>query len=147
MTGVIGVQHPPQHRVTVTTGSGTLATHDVAINEVSGRLYRVGGGSSSTRGLKIYSLADPAAPSLLGEWNGRYCHDAQVATWAEGPYDGVAVAFCPWTGSDPLTSNLPWRGVIGPRTEKGLLSPTRWPSFARLGFNCSGSCTGSSPTR
>jgi choice-of-anchor B domain-containing protein len=80
----------------VATGGGPLATttHDVAINEVSGRLYRVGGGSSPVRGLRIYSLADPAAPAFLDEWNSRYCHDAQVVTWTEAPYVGVEVAFC-----------------------------------------------------
>lgn len=78
----------------VTTGGGTLATHDVAINKTSGRLYRVGGGGSPTKGLRIFSLADPAAPVFLGAWNNRYCHDAQVVTWTEAPYAGVEVAFC-----------------------------------------------------
>jgi choice-of-anchor B domain-containing protein len=69
-------------------------THNVAINEESGRLYRVGGGSSPVLGLRIYSLADPTTPTFLGDWNTRYCHDAQVVTWRKDPFDGVEVAFC-----------------------------------------------------
>ncbi|MBW2692423.1 MAG: choice-of-anchor B family protein, partial [Deltaproteobacteria bacterium] len=79
---------------TITTG-GRLQTHDVAINTESGRLYRVGGGGNSpVNGLRIYSLADPSIPVFVGEWHGRYCHDAQVVTWTEPPYAGVEVAFC-----------------------------------------------------
>lgn len=78
----------------VTTGGGTLATHDVAIDADSARLYRVGGGSSPVKGLRIFSLANPAVPAFLGAWNTKYCHDAQVVTWTEPPYVGVQVAFC-----------------------------------------------------
>ncbi len=79
---------------TITTG-GRLQTHDVAINTESGRLYRVGGGGNSpVNGLRIYSLANPSTPVFVGEWHDRYCHDAQVVTWAEPPYAGVEVAFC-----------------------------------------------------
>jgi choice-of-anchor B domain-containing protein len=79
---------------TVTTG-GRTSTHDVALNPVSGRLYRVGGGGNSPPlGLRIYSLATPALPVLVGQWNDRYCHDAQVVSWTEPPYAGVEVAFC-----------------------------------------------------
>lgn len=78
----------------VTTG-GRQATHDVAVNETSGRLYRAGGGGSNpVQGLRIYSLANPALPVLVGSWHDRYCHDAQVVTWTEAPYAGVEVAFC-----------------------------------------------------
>jgi choice-of-anchor B domain-containing protein len=79
---------------TVTTG-GRLSTHDVAINTESARLYRVGGGGNNpVQGLRIYSLADPSLPVLIGEWHDRYCHDAQVVTWTESPFVGVEVAFC-----------------------------------------------------
>lgn len=79
---------------TVTTG-GRLETHDVAINTESGRLYRAGGGGNSpVNGLRIYSLADPSAPTFLGAWHDRYCHDAQIVTWTEPPHVGVEVAFC-----------------------------------------------------
>ena len=79
---------------TVTTG-GRSSTHDVAVNTESGMLYRVGGGGSNpVQGLRIYSLAEPSLPVFVGEWNDRYCHDAQVVTWSEAPYDGVEVAFC-----------------------------------------------------
>jgi len=79
---------------TVTTGGGTFASHNVAINETSGRLYRVGGGSTPVKGLRIYDLSDPALPVFVGAWNDRYCHDAQIVTWTEPPFAGVEVAFC-----------------------------------------------------
>ena len=44
--------------------SGTTATHNVAINEQSGFLYRCGG---SSNGLRIYDLADPANPTLAAK--------------------------------------------------------------------------------
>lgn len=73
----------------VTTG-GTSATHNVAIDEVSGFLYRTGG---SSHGLRIYSLANKATPAFVGEWNTRYVHDAQVVTYTSGPYAGKQIAF------------------------------------------------------
>jgi choice-of-anchor B domain-containing protein len=78
----------------VTTGTGSLASHNIAINEQSARLYRVGGGTSPTEGLRIYSLANPAVPAFLGTYTTRYCHDAQIVTWTEEPFVGVEVAFC-----------------------------------------------------
>ncbi len=56
---------------------GSSATHNVALDEVSGFLYRCGGGGA---GLRIYSLANPALPTFVGSWNERYVHDAQVKT-------------------------------------------------------------------
>jgi choice-of-anchor B domain-containing protein len=89
---------------TVTTG-GRLATHDVAVNTESGMLFRVGGGGNPVRGLRIYDLTDPSLPAFVGQWNDRYCHDAQVVTWSEAPYDGVEVAFC--YANDTTTSGNP----------------------------------------
>ncbi len=87
-TGVVSLVN------TVTTG-GRLSSHDVAVNTESGMLYRAGGGGSNpVQGLRIYSLANPSLPVFVGEWNDRYCHDAQVVTWTEAPYVGVEVAFC-----------------------------------------------------
>lgn len=71
----------------------TTATHNVAINTESGYLYRVGG-SSGVIGLRIYDLADPANPDYVGEWHGRYVHDAQIVSYTEGPWAGREVAFC-----------------------------------------------------
>ncbi|OUU25155.1 MAG: hypothetical protein CBC13_02430 [Planctomycetia bacterium TMED53] len=56
---------------------GSSATHNVAIDEASGFLYRCGGGGN---GLRIYSLANPALPTFVGSWNERYVHDVQVKT-------------------------------------------------------------------
>ena len=59
---------------TVTSG-GSTATHNVAIDTDSGFLYRTGG---SNNGLRIYSLDNPSSPQLVGEWQDRYVHDAQI---------------------------------------------------------------------
>jgi len=71
---------------------GVLATHNVAINEDSGYLYRCGGSDST--GIRVYNLANPARPVLVGRWNGRYVHDAQIVNYTEGPYAGKEIAFC-----------------------------------------------------
>ena len=70
---------------------GTSTTHNVAIDEVSGRLYRTGGGNE---GLRIYDLSNPAAPSYMGGWSTRYVHDAQIVTYTSGTYAGRQIAFC-----------------------------------------------------
>jgi choice-of-anchor B domain-containing protein len=65
----------------VTTG-GSTATHTLAVNTQSGRLYRAGG---STNGLRIYDLtANPASPAYLGAWSARYVHEAQIVTYPTG---------------------------------------------------------------
>ena len=91
---VVSLQNVDQGTVTlvntITTGGG-LATHNVAINEQSGYLYRCGGGSS---GLRIYNLANPSAPVFVGEWSTHYVHDAQIVSYTAGPYAGKEIAFC-----------------------------------------------------
>lgn len=83
------------------TGSSlltTAASHNVAINETSGYLYRIGGSGSAPAGtlagLRIYDLVDPANPVYVGDWTSRYIHDAQVVTWTTGPHAGKEIAFC-----------------------------------------------------
>ena len=76
----------------VTTG-GNGQTHNVVLNEESGFIYRVGGGSNY--GLRIYDLnQDPVDPPYVGELFDFYVHDAQVVSYTEGPYAGLEVAFC-----------------------------------------------------
>ncbi|MEM7244551.1 MAG: choice-of-anchor B family protein [Acidobacteriota bacterium] len=70
---------------------GTSATHNVAINEDSGFLYRLGG---DTNGMRIYSLADPANPVHVASWLERYIHDAVIVTFDSGPNVGREIAFC-----------------------------------------------------
>lgn len=78
---------------TVTTG-GTAATHTVHINEQSGYLYRCGGGTSPTLGIRIYDLnANPAVPAFVGQWNNRYVHECQVVNWTTGALAGRELAF------------------------------------------------------
>ncbi|MFG0319688.1 MAG: choice-of-anchor B family protein, partial [Planctomycetota bacterium JB042] len=75
----------------VTTG-GQTATHNVAIDEASGFLYRTGG-ASDTLGIRVYSLANKSNPTFVAQWNNRYFHDAQVVTYTSGPYAGKQVCF------------------------------------------------------
>src|SRR6185503_3817684 len=82
-------------------GGCTTATHTLALDEVSGFLYRAGGSgnpcpSGFPAGLQIYSLANPAAPVLVGQWNiGRYVHECQVVKWdLPGIYFNKQIAFC-----------------------------------------------------
>ncbi len=72
------------------TTPGTTATHNVAIDEESGFLYRCGGDSN---GLRIYSLANPSNPSYVASWSTRYVHDVQVVTYTSGPNAGKQIAF------------------------------------------------------
>jgi choice-of-anchor B domain-containing protein len=75
----------------VTVG-GTLATHTVGIDTVSGFLYRCGGGGN---GLRIYDLnQDPVNPPFVGAWSLNYVHDVDVRTFTSGPAAGKQVAFC-----------------------------------------------------
>jgi hypothetical protein len=77
-----------------TSGGGTSASHNVAIDTDSGFLYRCGGGSSPVEGLRVYNLANPANPVSVGTWNSRYVHDAQIVTYTSGPNAGKQIAFC-----------------------------------------------------
>jgi choice-of-anchor B domain-containing protein len=70
---------------------GVAATHTVFIDEVSGFLYRAGGGQN---GLRIYDLSTPASPQLVGTWSDRYVHEVTVVTYPSGPYAGRQIAFC-----------------------------------------------------
>lgn len=112
------------HTNTVNDGGSvtTTRTHNVAIDEVSGYLYRTGGSSGSI-GLRIYSLADPANPTFVGEWHDRYVHDAEVVTYTEGPYAGKQIAF--------LYSN---NGSGGGNPGLDILDVTDKSNIVQLGF-------------
>jgi choice-of-anchor B domain-containing protein len=77
---------------TVLSGGFSTATHTLALDAVSGFLYRAGG---SSQGLVIYSLANPASPAPVGQWHTMYVHECQPVTWdVPGPYLGKQLAFC-----------------------------------------------------
>lgn len=73
----------------VLTG-GTETTHTLFVDQASGFLYRAGGGDN---GLRIYSLANPASPQLVGQWNDRYTHEVTVVPYTSGPWAGKQIAF------------------------------------------------------
>ncbi len=94
MTNIDG-QNAGQPRVSlvgeITTG-GSLNTHTLFVDTVSGYLYRAGG---STNGLRIYNLQpDPSAPVFVGQWSNVYVHEVQVVKYTSGPYAGKEIAFC-----------------------------------------------------
>ena len=70
---------------------GIAATHNVAIDEESGFLYRLGG---AFRGMRCYDLATPSNPVFVGAHDVRYFHDAQIVTYTSGTYAGRQIAFC-----------------------------------------------------
>jgi choice-of-anchor B domain-containing protein len=77
------------------TAAGSLTTsqsHNVVINEQTGYLYRLGGGSG-TIGVRVYDLSNPSAPAYVAEWHDRYVHDAQFITMTTGPFAGQEIAF------------------------------------------------------
>jgi len=76
------------------SGSGTSASHNVAIDEDSGFLYVIGGGQSPIEGLRIFNLSNKSNPNYVNRWNNRYVHDAQIVTYDSGPWSGRQVAFC-----------------------------------------------------
>ncbi|MBI5434335.1 MAG: choice-of-anchor B family protein [Planctomycetes bacterium] len=76
--------------VNTVSSPGSDSSHTLAIDETSGFLYRAGG---SGNGLRIYSLANPAAPVYVGEWQTRYVHEVTPVTYTSGPYAGKQIAF------------------------------------------------------
>lgn len=103
---------------TVTSG-GRLSSHNVAINESTGYLYRAGGGGNPVLGLRIYDLADPSNPQFVAEWNDRYCHDAQVVTWTWPPFFQKEIAFC--YANDGLGGGNPGVDILDV-TDKGNIT-------------------------
>lgn len=79
------------HVRNVTVGGTTTATHTLAVDTVSGYLYRAGG---SNHGLRIYSLTDPSNPTFVTSWDDRYVHEAQIVTYSSGPLAGRQLAYC-----------------------------------------------------
>lgn len=76
----------------LTTGSGGAATHTVAIDPVSGFLYRAGGASN---GLRIHNLnTNKDNPPEVGVWSSMYVHEVQVHTYTSGPAAGKQIAYC-----------------------------------------------------
>jgi choice-of-anchor B domain-containing protein len=80
------------------TAGGFANTHTIAVDEVSGFLYRAGSGN----GLHVYDLANPGLPTYVGTWSSGYVHECQVVTWdVPGPYLGRQIGFC-YMGSSRL---------------------------------------------
>ncbi len=76
---------------TVASTAATPSTHTMIINEQTGYLYRMGGGS---QGVRVYNLEpNPLLPTLVSSWNPKYTHDGLVVNYTTGPYAGKEVFF------------------------------------------------------
>ncbi len=86
-----------------TTLPGTSTTHNIAVDETSGYLYRLGSGAS----IQAYSVGarglpgSPTQPRQTLIDPGFYVHDAQIVTYDTGPYAGRQIGFL-CTGRGPL---------------------------------------------
>jgi len=70
----------------------TGSTHTLAVDPVSGYLYRSGGGSN---GLRMYDVhTNPAVPARVGTWSDRYVHEPSIFTYTSGPAAGKQIAYC-----------------------------------------------------
>ncbi|MEO0629597.1 MAG: choice-of-anchor B family protein, partial [Planctomycetota bacterium] len=82
---------------------GVTTTHNIAIDEDSGVLYRLGSGGS----LQAYTVGargqsgTPTQPDQTIINPGFYVHDAQIVTYDSGPYAGRQIGFL-CTGRGPL---------------------------------------------
>ncbi len=113
--------------VTTVGGPGTSRTHNVAIDEVSGYLYRSGGGAE---GIRIYDLADPANPTWVATWSTRYVHDLQVVTYDSGPYAGRQIAYlCSGFNGGFVETGLTVLDVTD-KSSLEVLDQAFWPSAA-----------------
>jgi len=111
----------------VTEGGETPRTHNVAIDEESGFLYRCGGPDN---GLRIYDLATPEAPAFVASWSDRYVHDAQVVTYTSGPWAGRQIAFCcAGLNNGEVDTGLEVLDVTDKQAIQ-VLSHTTWPGAA-----------------
>ncbi len=78
---------------TINTPTGTnAATHTLAIDTVSGTLFRAGGGSN---GIRMYDVnTTPGNPPYVGAWSSIYVHEMTPHTYTSGVYAGKQIAFC-----------------------------------------------------
>jgi choice-of-anchor B domain-containing protein len=77
------------------TAGGLSTSHNCAIDTDSGFLYLIGSNLNGGAPV-VYSLADPDNPVEVGRWTSSgaaYHHDAQIVTYASGPYTGRQILF------------------------------------------------------
>jgi len=85
------------------TDGGLGTCHNIAVDEDSGFLYLCAPNINQGR-LVAMDLSDPADPQIAGNFPiaaGGVPHDAQIVTYASGPYAGREIAFCS-SGTDGL---------------------------------------------
>jgi choice-of-anchor B domain-containing protein len=113
--------------VNTVSGPGTSSTHNVAIDEVSGFLYRSGGGNE---GIRIYDLADPVNPSWVATWSTKYVHDLQIVTYDSGPYAGRQLAYlCGGFNGGFVETGVTVLDVTD-KSNLQVISEMAWPSSA-----------------
>jgi len=75
---IVDLSPLPDEPVLVNTMTDVLTSHNLYIDTDRALLYVCGDLYPNLSGMRIYSLADPAAPQLIGSWNGSYVHDMHV---------------------------------------------------------------------
>ena len=81
------------------TLNGHSSTHTLLADRTNGFLYLCG---SNLGGLVAVSVANPAQPQIVGQWNnGNYVHECLPYTYTSGPYAGKQIVFC-FNGNDGL---------------------------------------------
>ncbi len=114
----------------VTTYTSFGKAHNVIINEESGYAYAVGTNTFSG-GLHIVSLANPAAPTLAGAYDGAYAHDAHpiVYNGPDAAYAGHELVFC-FNGYSGMS--------IVDATDKSDVTLVSALTYAQLGYTHQG---------
>ncbi len=74
------------------TGGGFVHAHNIYLNEDTGFAYWAGS-NLGNGGLVAIDLRHPESPTIAGAWPTTYVHDAYVASYTGGPYDGREIAF------------------------------------------------------
>jgi choice-of-anchor B domain-containing protein len=71
---------------------GHSSSHTILQNTDSGYLYLCGT-NINNGGLTAVNTTNPADPIIVGAWNTRYVHEAQIISYTSGPYAGKEIAF------------------------------------------------------
>lgn len=114
----------------VVTYSNFGKAHNLIINEATATAYAVGTNTFSG-GLHAVSLANPAAPTLVGAYDGSYTHDAQPIVYAgpDADYAGHELVFC-FNGYNGM--------AILDATDKSDITLKSTLTYAQLGYTHQG---------
>jgi choice-of-anchor B domain-containing protein len=121
---VVDMTNIDNHVVTlVRTIANPWSSHTISIDTTSGILYTCGSGGGNAR-QTVWSLANPANPVQVGQYDAVYEHESQAVTYTSGPYAGKKIFFgcSEGRGLDIIDMTNPAAPV--------LMSRTPYPSVA-----------------